>query len=252
MADEITNNYDGKFEEIISVVGETGCGETTFVQNFGKNRMFEEIEEVMWLSLSKDRENNITESFVNEKMDFKYPNNVEEFDDLLEYFQRKKALCSENYLGENIKLDRLIVMDDISGLADKSDSFANFLTVSRKFGLTSVYIFHTLYATKQNWQMILAETKIFNIFPGSIQVSAIIGILSFFCSRYKYNYIPNRDLWINRLYFDISNSSKKQCFAIDTRDVNDLGPVKFRTQADFRSKFAIIIEIREILTLVHS
>ena len=95
MADEITNNYDGKFEEIISVVGETGCGETTFVQNFGKNRMFEEIEEVMWLSLSKDRENNITESFVNEKMDFKYPNNVEEFDDLLEYFKEKKHFAAK-------------------------------------------------------------------------------------------------------------------------------------------------------------
>ena len=27
-------------------------------------------------------------------------------------------------------LDKLIVMDDVSGLADKSDEFANFLTVS--------------------------------------------------------------------------------------------------------------------------
>ena len=72
----------------------------------------------------------------------------------------------------------------------------------------------------------------FNIFPGSIQASSIISILSSFCSRYKYNYIPNRDSWINRLYFDISNSSKKQRLAIDTRDVNDLGPGKFGNQAD--------------------
>ena len=27
-------------------------------------------------------------------------------------------------------LDKLIAMDDVSGLADKSDEFANFLTVS--------------------------------------------------------------------------------------------------------------------------
>ena len=40
-----------------------------------------------------------------------------------------------------------------------------------------------------------------------------------------------RDLWINRLYFDISNSTNKQCLA-NTTDVNDLGPAKFRTQAD--------------------
>ena len=44
--------------------------------------------------------------------------------------------------------------------------------------------------------------------------------------------MPKRDLWINRLYFDISNSGTKQCLTIDTRDINDLGPAKFRTQAD--------------------
>ena len=61
--------------------------------------------------------------------------------------------------------------------------------------------------------MILSRTKIFNIFPGLIQDSSIVKILSSFCSRDRYNYIPNRDLWINRLCFDIS-------------------PAKFRTQAD--------------------
>ena len=35
-------------------------------------------------------------------------------------------------------LDKLIAMDGVSGLADKSDEFANFLTVSRKYGLTCV------------------------------------------------------------------------------------------------------------------
>ena len=117
-------------------------------------------------------------------------------------------------------------------LADKSEMFTNFLTVSRKFGLTCVYIFHMIYPARQNWQMILAQTKIFNIFPGFIQTSSVVKILSSFCSRYKYNYVPNRDLWINRLYFDISNSTKKQWLTIDTRDVNDLGPAKFSTQAD--------------------
>ena len=33
-------------------------------------------------------------------------------------------------------LDKLIVMDDVSGLADESEEFANFLTVSRKCGRT--------------------------------------------------------------------------------------------------------------------
>ena len=89
MADEIIYNYDGKFEGNISVVRRAGCGKTTFIENLGKNRIFREIKDVMWLSktsLSKDRENNITECFVNEKMDFYCPKKIEKFDDLLEYF----------------------------------------------------------------------------------------------------------------------------------------------------------------------
>ena len=35
-------------------------------------------------------------------------------------------------LGEEMVIDRLIVMDGVSSLADKSGSFANFLTVPRK------------------------------------------------------------------------------------------------------------------------
>ena len=48
---------------------------------------------------------------------------MEDFDDLLEFFQRKKAPCNENDLGENIKLDRGTVMDNVSGLADRSENF---------------------------------------------------------------------------------------------------------------------------------
>ena len=63
MADEIIYSFDGKFEGNILVLGRAGCGKTTFIENLGKNRMSREIKDVMWLSkisLSKDRENNIT------------------------------------------------------------------------------------------------------------------------------------------------------------------------------------------------
>ena len=126
-------------------------------------------------------------------------------------------------------LDRLIVMDDVSVLADKSTDFANFLTVLRKFGFTCIYIFDTIYSTRNKWRMMLSQTK---IFPGSIQASSVIKILTSYCSRYTYEYVPLRDLWLSRLYFEISSSNKKQCLTIDIRDVNDLGPARFRTQAD--------------------
>ena len=89
-----------------------------------------------------------------------------------------------------------------------------------------------VYPTRQNWQMIMSQTKIFNFFPGSVQVSSVQRILSSFASRYSNNYITTRNIWINRLYFNISNSKLKQCLTVDTGDVNDLGPGKFRTQAD--------------------
>ena len=50
------------------------------------------------------------------------------------------------------KLDRLIVMDDVSGVADVSKKFGNFLTVSRKFGYNYVYVFHLILPASQIWQ----------------------------------------------------------------------------------------------------
>ena len=148
------------------------------------------------------------------------------------FVREKKLSCNKYCLGESMVLDRFIVMDDVSHLAHRSEKFANFLTVSRKFDLKCVYIFYTIYPTRQHWQMIFSQTKIFNFFPGLVQASSIIRILSSFCNRYGHNYIPHRDLWINQLYFGISNSTQKQCLTIDTRDVNDPGLAKFRTQTD--------------------
>ena len=66
----------------------------------------------------------------------------EKLDSLIESFKlRSEAEHSEkdtknikNLFGKNKKMDRLFVMDDVSGVADISKKFANFLTVSRKFG----------------------------------------------------------------------------------------------------------------------
>ena len=236
---EINYMYNEKFEGNILIVGRTGCGKTTFVQNLGKNKLFRDVKEVYWISkieLSKDRDDNSRDCFTDQIAKFDYPNNVEEFDDLLETYRLKKAEYIENDLGENMVLDKVIVMDDVSGLADRSNEFANFLTVSRKYGVTCVYIFHTIYPTRQNWQMIMSQTKIFNFFPGSVQTSSIQRILSSFASRYSNNYITIQNIWINKLYFDISNSKVKECLTIDTCNVNDLGPGKFRTRADSRKE----------------
>ena len=126
--------------------------------------MFGDIKEVFWISkieLSRERVTNIKECFVGQDVQFNYPNNLEDFDYLLEMGKRNKATYIENDLGEKRLLDKLIVMDDVFGLADKSDDSANFLTVSRKYGITCIYIFDTIYRNRQNWQMVMSQTEIF-------------------------------------------------------------------------------------------
>ena len=71
----------------------------------------------------------------------------DELNSLTETFKlrsREEASDNDNVnnsFWENKKLDQLIIMDDVSGVADVSKKFANFLTVSRKFGYNCVYVF---------------------------------------------------------------------------------------------------------------
>ena len=55
--------YDGTFSDNILVVGQTGCGKTSFVQSLGKNKIFGDgLIGVNWVSkinLTKNREDKI-------------------------------------------------------------------------------------------------------------------------------------------------------------------------------------------------
>ena len=90
--DETNYTYNGKYEGNVLIVGRTSCGKITFVQNLGKNKLFGDVKEVYWISkieLSKDREDNIRDCFTDQIVKFDYPNNVEEFEDLLETYRLK-------------------------------------------------------------------------------------------------------------------------------------------------------------------
>lgn len=75
--------------------------------------------------------------------------------------------------GENIKIDCLVVIDDVSSLAEKLNEFARFLTVARKLKYSCVYIFHIIYPKKAISKLIFSQTNIFKIFPGSVKQSSI-------------------------------------------------------------------------------
>ena len=95
--------------------------------------------------------------------------------------------------------------------------------------------------------MIIFQTKIFNIFPGSIQLSSISKTLSANCNRETFDYVPVRDLWLNRLYFEISNSREKICLTTDCRNSNSSGSAKYRTNAESNVERDVATLIREKL-----
>ena len=179
-------SYNGQFIGNILVVGRTGCDKTTFIEKLAKNKLFGvQIKHVFWVSkivLSPERVKIIRESFVDQELQFCYPHDIEDFNYLIENFTQKKSDYLDNAMGENLAIDKLIVMDDVSGLADKSTDFSNFLTVSRKYGFLCVYVFHTIYPNRQNWEILMSQMHIFNFFPGSIHNSKILKILSLFAN----------------------------------------------------------------------
>ena len=140
----------------------------------------EEILEVFWVSkinLSEEREESIRASFEDQNVYFHYPSDLEDFNFLISGFTQKKSSYTDenNVLGENLIVDKLIVMDNVSGLADKSEDFSNFLTVSRKYGFSCVYVFHTIYPGRKSWEMRMSQTHIFNFFPGRFTVAEFEG-----------------------------------------------------------------------------
>ena len=233
--------YDGKFKGNILVLGRTECGKTSFVQKLALYDFFGKLKNAKWVSgiqLNESREAEIESNFSCD-ISFFYPNDINELADLIEEFKlevetEKNETENQNVtiFGEIINCDRLIVFDDVSGLADNSNKFANFLTVARKYKYNCVYIFHTIYPEKATWKTILSQTNIFNIFPASVSLNSVKRILDGSCVRKTTRYIPRSLLWINRLFIELANKSQKVCLTLDCSNTNRDGPSRFRSDAD--------------------
>ena len=135
--------YNGKFSGNILIVGRTECGKTTFVQKLALNNFFGDLKKVKWvlgIRLRKRREAEIESNF-SHKIDFSYPNNEDKLNDKLEEFKLESESDETtttnnlnnndvNVFGEKSSRNRLIVFDDVSGLANDSKKFVSFLTVA--------------------------------------------------------------------------------------------------------------------------
>ena len=243
----MTYVYDGKFSGNIFVVGRTGCGKTALIQKLAINKFFGELKTAEWVSyikLDKAREAEIQSCFECE-LDFYYPRNKEQFEELLDCFKTKSNSSEiENNMnndnineindvnivnyGEKSIRSRLVVMDDVSGLADLSTKFANFLTVARKFGYHCLYIFHAIHPEKAIWRTILSQTNLLNIFPASVPLSTVKKVLESNCIRNSNKYIPVNSLWVTKLCIRLAiEDSEKTCLTIDCSGFNPNGPGRF-------------------------
>ena len=233
--------YDDRFKGNILVLGRTECGKTSFVQKLALYDFFGKLKSAKWVSgiqLNESREAEIESNFSCD-ISFFYPNDVHELADLIDEFKlevetEKNETDDKNVtiFGERINRDRLIVFDDVSGLADSSNKFTSFLTVARKYKYNCVYIFHTIYPEKTTWKTILSQTNIFNIFPASVSLNSIKRILDGSCVRKTTRYIPRSLLWINRLFIELANKNQKVCLTLDCSNTNRDGPSRFRSDAN--------------------
>ena len=104
-----------------------------------------------------------------------------------------------SFSGEK-KIYRLIAMDNNCGFADKYSVFQRFLFVTWKFKYIFLYVFHILYLVKVSWQVMLYQTKIFNILLSAVDSKIVLIILTNNCGRETTAYISKLKIWLNRIF----------------------------------------------------
>ena len=138
MEDPKEKLYDGTLSSNILVLGSSGSGKASLVREAAINSMFGKLEKVHWISgieLSREREGEIESCFESE-IEFYYPKDqdalskvINDLENLyLEKQEKNSVKKLESVIGERTVLDNLVVLDDITGLADKSHSIVKFLT----------------------------------------------------------------------------------------------------------------------------
>ena len=229
--------YDRQFRGNILVVGKTGWGKTYFLQKLAPNKFFGELVKAEWVSgikIDDQREAEIQACFSN-KVEFHHAADPDELTELIEKFKLRTRDFVKNEsnsgFGENISRDRLIVMDDVSGIADGSHKFAEFLTVSRKNRYHCICFSYYWARQSSMEKKFLSQTNIFNIFPSSVPYNKVAKILQSNCRQTTKKYAPVHLMWLSRFFVDLANTKEWDCLTIDCRGRNKNGPGRYQTQA---------------------
>ena len=122
----MTTIYDGQFRGNVLVAGKAGCEKNTFIEKLGINNFFWNLVKTEWISgidIDEKREAKIQSCFSNET-EINIAKEPDELDLLLETFKLRTHDIPDDSInslfGEKKKMDRLIVMEDVLGVADIS------------------------------------------------------------------------------------------------------------------------------------
>ena len=124
-------------------------------------------------------------------MNLSFIKNIKEPEELVDLIEKSKLRTidlidniNDSVFGEKISVDRLIALDDVSGVsgvADNCKKFAKFLTVCRKYNYHCIYGFHIIAPETQISKKKLSQTNAFNIFPSSITYNTVSKTLQSNC-----------------------------------------------------------------------
>ena len=206
--------YDRQFRGNILEVGKTGW--------------------VTGIKIDDHTEAEIQACFSN-KVEFHHAADLNELTELIETFKirTRDIVNNESNSGfvEKISMVCLIVMDNVSGIADGSHKFAEFLTVCRKYRYHCIYGFHIIAPGSRVWKKMLSQRNIFNIFSSSVPYNTVAKILQSNCRQTTKKYVPVRSMWLSRAFVDLANTDKQHCLTIHCSGINKNSPGGYWTQA---------------------
>ena len=152
--------------------------------------------------------------------------------------ENKKTLDEEKKvvddgIREYVERDSLVILADVSGLADRSLSFVNFMTTCRKSGYNLIYVFNETAASSLQWKAILSQAQIFCIF--SSPVNLIINNLVKFANQTKIRYVIRQQIWLTKLFMELSGKTGNTSLCLDNCP-HVIGAGKYRSNVENPNK----------------
>ena len=175
--------YYGHVHGNILVVGKTECLKTCFLQKLALKFFFGKLVKTVWVTGIKigDHRKAEIQAWFSSKVVFHLAKTNVKLTELIEKFKLRTRDVVTNKrnsgFGKKVSMDRFFVMDNVSGIADTSKKFAEFLTVCRKYRYDCVFVFPVITPETQIWKKIISQTNIFNVFASSNTVAKFSRVI---------------------------------------------------------------------------